>query len=213
MEFVYVVPREELFPDSTPQGLSPFGRSFPLGGFRDRVARHGFFVERGYAERTPSLKQVIPYSVALTPDTGSVLLMKRLRGGGEQRLHDKLSIGVGGHINPEDLEGSDERDPILAGTRREIEEELLVDGTYRIQPVGLLNDDSNPVGAVHVGLVQILIVQGSVRIREQDLLEGRMATPRELAVLRAQGADFESWSSIIIDELDGILPQPLTAIS
>ncbi len=212
MEFVYVVPRSELFPDCYPQGLAPFGPALPAESFRERVTRHGFFVERGYAERTPSWKQVIPYSLVLSAETGRLLLLRRLPGGGEKRLRDKLSIGVGGHVNPEDLEGT-AGDPILAGTRREIEEELLVEGTYEIQPVGLLNDDSNPVGAVHVGVVQILIVQGSVRIREQDLLEGRMATPQELALLRAQGADFETWSSILIDALEGILPQPLNAFS
>lgn len=211
MEFVYVVPRSELFPDASPQGLVPFGPAYPAELFRERVARHGFFVERAAAERTPAWKQIIPYSVAFTPADGRVLLMRRLAAGGEARLHDKLSIGVGGHINPEDVEPA--REPLLTGTHREIAEELLVEGSYRVAPVGLLNDDSNSVGAVHVGLVQILTIEGSVRIREEDVLEGRMATPRELADLRASGARFETWSSLLVDALDELLFQPLFALS
>ena len=105
MEFVYVVPRGELFPDCYPQGLVRFQESSEGPPSKVRfeaiVRRHGFFVERDHAERNPALKQIIPYTVVQVEDR--VLLLRRLRTGGERRLHDKLSIGVGGHINPVDL--------------------------------------------------------------------------------------------------------------
>lgn len=203
MEFVFVIPRAELFRDCYPQGLLPLDRS-ARSEFDALVRRAGFFVERQHAERDPSLKQVIPYSVVHT--SAGVLLMRRLAQGGEDRLHDKLSIGVGGHINPVDLGPGPGRDPIPAGTRREVEEELDVQGTYKVRAVGLLNDDSNPVGAVHVGLVQVLELDGRVAIREEDTLEGRMVPPEELRDLKAQGAAFETWSSILIDHIDALLP-------
>ena len=224
MEFVYVVPREKLFRDCYPQGLVPFGSH--AGGeplerevFEASVVEHGFFVERDYAERTPSLKQVIPYAVTVC--NGEVLLLRRLAKGGEDRLHDKLSIGVGGHINPEDLADAaadsssrpSGRNPIAAGSRREITEELEVEGATSLLSVGIINDDSNPVGAVHVGVVQVLSVEGKVDIRERDVLEGRLVPPTELERMLGSGANFETWSSMLVHRLADFLPQPLTALS
>jgi predicted NUDIX family phosphoesterase len=221
MEFVFVVPRTALFPDCYPHGLARFGErpgqsaepgvGPTLAELETAVARDGFFVERPYAERTPSLKQVIPYSIIVCD--GRVLLFQRLATGGEKRLHGKLSIGIGGHINPEDLDGQQgqSRSPIAAGTRREIAEELDVRGTYEVRCVGLLNDDSNPVGAVHVGVVQVVYVSGSVEIREREQLEGRLVSCEELSSLLAGGANFETWSRLLVPRLDELLNLPLAA--
>ena len=126
-------------------------------------------------------------------------------------MHDKLSIGVGGHINPED-KTTQTADPLREGSRREIEEEVEVRGHYETRTIGFLNDDSNPVGAVHVGLVQLATVQGSVDIREKDQLEGRMVSPGEIQDQMARGGNFETWSSILIEHFDELLPnlEPVT---
>jgi predicted NUDIX family phosphoesterase len=205
MEFVFVVPRGDLFPDCYPQGFTAFGASLSEAVFEDSVRRHGFFVQREHAERNPGLKQVIPYTVVIRGT--DVLLLRRLRTGGESRLHHKLSIGVGGHINPQDAgpfesAGGFATDLLEAGARREIEEELHVSGASTLRRVGILNDDSNPVGAVHVGLVQTLHVEGDVRVREEDMLEGRFARPDELRRLLREGANFETWSARLIERLD-----------
>lgn len=204
MEFVYVVPREELFPECYPQGLVPFGEALARDDVEARVRRHGFFVERAYAERRPALQQIIPYSVVRSAADGRVLLVRRLAASGEARLHDKLSIGIGGHINPEDLQRPDD-DPIAAGTRREISEELDLSEEYELTSVGLLNDDTNAVGAVHVGLVQVLTTPGSIAIRETENLEGRLVTPESLRDLAARGENFESWSAFLIEHIAQLL--------
>ncbi len=206
MEFVYVIPRDKLFPECYPQGLAFFRQQGERESLEARIREHGFFVERSYAERTPLLKQIIPYTVVVSGER--VLLLQRLPRGGERRLHGKLSIGVGGHINPEDhLEGLS---PVERAARREIEEEIDMRGSYALRTVGFLNDDSNPVGAVHVGIVQVAEVQGSVAIRERDVLEGRLVRPMDLEDLRLRGEDFETWSSILIEHLDEFVfpPQP-----
>ncbi len=214
MEFVLVVPRTMLFPKSTPHGLVLFDEAQPAEAFHACVESHGFFVEREHAERTPSLKQVIPYSIVVRQglaDEPEVLCLRRTTRGGESRLHDKLSIGVGGHINPEDMpDGSNgpkgRAAVIAAATQREVfEEELIVDGPFKVHAVGLLNDDSNPVGAVHVGFVQLITVEGSVRVREVDQLEGSFATPSSLKRMLAEGANFETWSSLLIPDLDHLV--------
>jgi predicted NUDIX family phosphoesterase len=210
MEFVYVVPRRDLFPDAYPQGFQLFSDPAQRARLERTVGECGFFVEREAAERNPEWKQIIPYSVLVQGDR--TLLMRRLAAGGEKRLHNKLSIGVGGHINPEDLEESGPRNPIEAGTRREISEELVVDGSFEIRTLGLLNDDSNPVGAVHLGWVQVVTIEGSVRIREEDVLEGKLTTFEGLRKRLRAGDNFETWSSILIERLDELLPhfQPMT---
>jgi predicted NUDIX family phosphoesterase len=210
MEFVFVVPRTALFPEFYPHGLVRFagrpGAGLTLSAFEAAIADEGFFVERAYAERTPSLKQVIPYSIVRCE--GRVLLTRRLKSGGEARLHGKHSIGIGGHINPEDLGSVDvtsTRNPIDAGTRREIDEELVVKGQYKVHRVGILNDDSNAVGAVHVGVVQIVTIDGEVDIRERNQLEGRLVTLEELKSLLDRGTDVETWSRLLIEHIDELL--------
>lgn len=232
MEFVFVVPRTALFPEHAPHGLCLFGSGDggPLEGgvavaewkgplwsrarFDTCVREEGFFVERPYAERTPTLKQVIPYTVVVRGE--EVLLLQRTKGGGDARLHEKLTLGVGGHVNPIDALPSGESagqeadrvlDPLPAATRREVmEEELIVTGETRLVPVGLINDDTNPVGAVHVGFVQVLhLLGGDARIREVEQLQGEFVPFAELQSRLEGGANFETWSSLIVPHLDQIL--------
>jgi len=208
MEFVFVAPREALFPTCFPQGFQRFPSDREARDFLARLATHGFFVERERAERNPSWKQIIPYCVVVSSDR--ILLMKRRAKGGEARLHDKLSIGVGGHINPIDrVDGSD---LVMAAARRELAEELEVRSEFELRLAGYLNDDSNPVGAVHVGLVFGAITTGSVRIREQDVLEGHLVAPEELHAGLARGENFETWSATLIAHLDelGLVRQTAT---
>lgn len=213
MEFVFVVPRGDLFPECYPHGLTPFGAGVNREAFERTALERGFFVERRYAEATPSLKQIIPYAMVCVDE--QVLQVRRLSTGGEERLHDKLSIGIGGHVNPVDA-GSSERIPpdlFKAATAREIGEELTIEGNYTVRAVGILNDDSDPVGAVHVGLVQVVQVRGSVAIRERDQLEGSLVAPSELRQLAASGANFESWSRLLVDAIDELLPHQTIPLS
>jgi predicted NUDIX family phosphoesterase len=90
---------------------------------------------------------------------------------------------------------------------------LSVRGAYDVQRIGILNDDSNSVGAVHVGVVQVISVQGSVEIREKDQLEGKLVSLDELKAMLAAGVNFETWSSLLIRRLDEILPKPTAVAS
>ncbi|HJO26613.1 MAG: hypothetical protein CMK00_08395 [Planctomycetes bacterium] len=217
MEFVFVVPRRHLFPHAYPHGLVPFTSAEERRTFEDTVAEHGFYVERQRAEETPEWKQVIPYTLVWRD--GEVMVLRRLEAGGEARLHNKHSIGVGGHINPVDSgpqaganEGGTNPNPIPAASAREVSEELHITGTYQTRTVGLLNDDSNAVGAVHVGVVQVMSVTGSVEVREVDQLEGRFVSPETLRSLLTSGQNFETWSGLLIEHLDELLSDaPQTA--
>jgi predicted NUDIX family phosphoesterase len=214
MEFVYVVRRRELFPDCYPQGFAAFAGAelrartvapFDWTEFRRRVSQHGFFVERERAEREPAWKQIIPYCLVTREGTASsqMLVLKRTSRGGEARLHDKLSVGIGGHIDPADAEPRSEI--LLAGARRELDEELHLQSRDRagaLEVLGLINDDSNAVGAVHLGLVLRLPTAGPVAVRETNVLEGEFRSVSDLTRSAASGAPFETWSAKLLTEID-----------
>jgi predicted NUDIX family phosphoesterase len=185
-ELVLGLPRE-----SVPGGLGWRGViARPFGPLLDALATAGTFRPRAEVEDDPSWKQVIPY--LLLRDGERIFLMKRTRAGADARLHDRYSIGVGGHVNPHDGD-------VLGGLRREWAEELDADFTPDFEPVGLLNDDRNPVGAVHLGLVFSADARGRpVSVRETDKLSGGFATLDELAAVADR---METWSSLLFEFL------------
>lgn len=204
MEFVYVVPRRDLFDLAFPHGFvaDPAPEGHPsLEEYLDRIARHGYFVERAWAEQRSDVKQIIPYTLVTHAD--HVFLVRRLPQSGEQRLHGKRSVGIGGHINPEDDPG-DRRELLANATRRELAEELHIDSPYRLRALGVINDDDNPVGSVHFGLVQMATLEApEVRVRETDVLEGSLVPLAEAAGLRADpDANLETWSALILEHAD-----------
>ena len=170
-----------------------------LAGLRRAVRAHGRYLDRPVAEVDPGHKQLIPYVVVRDGD--ATFLMERTAAGGDARLHLKASIGVGGHLNPVD-EGED---PLEAGLRREWQEELDAPWEPSFELVGLLNDDSNPVGAVHLGVVFTVESRGRpVSVLETEKLTGRFATRGEV---RAAFDRMETWSQLVASELLGIGPE------
>jgi len=160
------------------------------------------FLARSLAEQDPAWKQIIPY--VLFVHAGRVLHYVRSKKGGESRLHRKGSIGIGGHMNDQDegLFALDEA-AYLEGVRREIHEELRLPGPVVHRAVALLNDDSNEVGRVHLGVVHVVVLASpEIAANDPAISEPRFLTPDELRVRRP---DLESWSQICVDGLDHIL--------
>lgn len=162
-----------------------------LGTLRAAVAERGRYLDRPAAEADPRFKQLIPYVVVR--DGESVFLMHRTDAGGDARLHGRASIGVGGHLNPVDAG----EDALMAGLRREWDEELETDWEPEFELLGLLNDDSNPVGAVHLGVVFTVEARGRpVAVREHDKLIGAFVGADALTA----GWDrLETWSQLVAD--------------
>ncbi len=187
-ELVLVVPRPALVPGDGWLGV----RRGDLADALAVVARDGRFMRRGDAEEDPSFKQVIPYLVLR--DGERWFLMRRTRAGGDARLHDLWSIGVGGHLNPGDGD-------VAGGLAREWAEEVEAAFEPDYAPVGLLNDDTTAVGAVHVGFVYIADAGGRpVAIRETEKLTGTFATTAEVEAVRDH---LETWSRLAFDALTG----------
>jgi predicted NUDIX family phosphoesterase len=154
-----------------------------------------FFVPRAEAEEDPSLKQLIPY-VVVTHDE-KLLHYRRGSGSGETRLLKKGSVGIGGHIN--DGDGLGEAFDAAAYQRalmRELMEELNLYGSFIERPLALLNDDSNPVGAVHLGIVhQCQISSPEVTANEEAIAELGFLTLEELNERHDQ---LETWSQLVV---------------
>ena len=162
---------------------------------------NNFFMPRAAAEDDPSHKQIIPY--CLFRWQGRYLHYTRGKSGGESRLHAQGSVGVGGHINPADQRHLAE-DTYRAAIDREIAEELRIDGSFTHRPVALLNDDSNPVGSVHLGVIHLveLDVSGPEKVAaaEDALHNLSFQTPEALrGPLRPR---LETWSQHAVDCLD-----------
>lgn len=163
---------------------------------------NNFFTPRGPAETNPGWKQIIPYVLFVHGDR--VLHYVRGKKGGEQRLVAKGSLGIGGHMNDEDKDPTS-LDAVAydVAVQREVNEELRVGTPYRNRIVALLNDDSNEVGQVHLGIVHIFlcdtdaISQGEKVITELQFLDR--------AQLDARRDAMETWSQLCYDRLDELL--------
>lgn len=163
---------------------------------------NNFFLPRAQAENDPSHKQIIPYAILV--HDGRVLHYIRGKKAGEQRLVAKGSIGIGGHMNDTDesLFAFDEA-AYRAGVEREVNEEIRIETAFTDRIVALLNDDSNEVGQVHLGIVHVFqLAQPKVDKAEAMITSLSFLTPDEL---RARRDSLETWSQLCVDSLDRLL--------
>jgi predicted NUDIX family phosphoesterase len=187
-EQVLVVPRERVMGERGWRGILSRGTEPYLAA----IAADGRFEPRAAMERDPRFKQVIPYLVLR--DGGRYFLMRRTRAGGDARLHERFSIGVGGHLNPGDVD-------LAGGLLREWAEEIAADWVPEFGLLGLLNDDETEVGRVHLGVVYLADAAGrTVTVRETDKLEGQFADP---AALLAVYDRMETWSQLVFEFVSG----------
>jgi predicted NUDIX family phosphoesterase len=183
-EQVMVVERETLAPFLVERGLVETRADEVF----DLIVDLHFFLDRPTAEVSPQYKQIIPYVVIR--HGASYFLLQRTQKQTEARLHHKLSLGIGGHINPDTPD-------LLDGLQKELEEEVEIAGDYDLAFAGILNDDTTDVGRVHLGAVYILDAHdANVKVRETEKMTGRWVPRLDLAALREE---MESWSQIVFD--------------
>lgn len=219
MASVLVADRAAFFGGDWPQGYAPIVDA-EAPAFLDSARARSRFVDRAVAERSPAMKQWIPYCVlrcveprdpaateSAAPGIAGVFVVQRTSAQGEKRLHGAWSIGLGGHIEPQDAaSGSTGAEFFGAALRRELAEELeFAPPLLPPRLVGLVNDDSTPVGSVHAGLVYVWDLIGPVRrlrsavgVRETAKMRGGLASLAEFRELWQDPAKFESWSQFLV---------------
>jgi len=198
-ENVLVIPRALFNQLGAFQGLN-----FDARKYLDAILSRGnnFFLARPKAEKDPTHKQIIPY-VLLTHGE-RVLFYVRGKKAGEQRLVAKGSIGIGGHMNESDesLFALDEA-AYRAGVEREVAEEILIKTRFEDRIVALLNDDSNEVGQVHLGVIHVFkLAEPNVEKRETMITNLDFLSKEELLSRRDS---LETWSQICLDSLDRLI--------
>lgn len=167
------------------------------------------FREREEAETNFDFKQVIPYIVVtndgfydaakqrITPSDTLYLVSQRTSQQQEKRLHNKFSLGQGGHINELDFAGGGS--PIANGLRREIEEEFKLHTILDFAPIGIINDNSNDVGKVHLGLIyQLRTGNLAFEVAEKGKHTAGWQGKEGLETLYDK---MENWSKIVMDHV------------
>lgn len=203
-EMIVVAPRSRVFDE---ERLAFHGfRGIDDAAWEEIVRRlcdSATTARRGDVEDDPRLLQPIPYVVVArrTPEGAELFAYTRLTGGGERRLHGRVSIGVGGHMN-QLFDTGTVQSVLLEEAGRELVEELSFhagDGRPAAPPpprlLGLINDDTGDVQRVHLGILALVEVPADwrVEVRETERLQGSWRTREELHNEEAR-ARLEEWS-------------------
>jgi len=180
-----------------------FGGPLPQGAFtglalESLLGLSQYFLPRSDAEHDPGYKQIIPYQ--LFRCHGRFFVYQRGGGVGEGRLAGRLSVGIGGHINSGDAKnGCLATETYSEALFREREEELICKDAVATLFLGWINDDSDPVGQVHLGAVHLCEAadESAIHVREQgeDIHERGWWSAEEIL---AQGERFEKWSILAV---------------
>ena len=197
-EQIIVVSRELLF-DNEKNAFNGFLSKNDVQGEEIFNTFKNYEVKRrGDMEEDPSYKQLISYCL-LENENDEILVYQRLSGGGEERLHGQSSVGVGGHMN--NVVGADSINEVLrVNAQRELNEEvgLSEDRSQNMEYIGFINDDTNEVGKVHIGVVfKIKVKSSDVEVKETDTLKINWISQDKINDLN----HFESWSALILKDL------------
>lgn len=180
----------------------PNGFSKDIDKYLDKIfeRQNTLYLDRKVAEADQSYKQIIPYCLFQYENTDKLFVYQRTKKGGESRLHDNYSLGIGGHINPGDDKAG--KDWYLSAMRREIDEEVKIQGSFTNSIKGVIYDDSNEVGKVHFGIVHLFTLfnnkQANMVCHDVGLANGSFWTYNTIF----ENLDkFENWSQLVFKNL------------
>jgi predicted NUDIX family phosphoesterase len=152
------------------------------------------FLPRSQVEQDETHKQIIPY-ICIRHEEAFVLL-QRTKKQSEARLHNKFSLGIGGHINEQEVAGG-AKDLVQAGLLRELNEEITVAPGWELNLLGTIYDSSTPVGRVHFGIVyELATPEPNFALNEPDLMSGQWVSRADL---RGYKERMETWSQLLME--------------
>ncbi len=159
------------------------------------------YVDRVFAETTSRIRQVIPYLLLSKED--KYLVYERGGKGGETRLHGRLSLGCGGHVNPDDRGHYIEAAPMGAyhnGMCRELEEEVGLTGPFKNELLGCIYIVDSEVDKVHMGFCHRIVLDNDFipEFRDEALQNGEFWSVEKI---KENVSRFENWSQILIREV------------
>lgn len=199
-EMVWVIPRNKLefYRDGNP--ILRLGSCKINPEFVDVLTRFTSYRRRGDVENDRGYVQIIPYCtvVSLSDVFPKILVYNRGSAGGEKRLSDKWSIGVGGHIQPDDAKEATGMGVVHSAARRELLEELVgVSGETLNTVAGetVFYRDDTPVSAVHLGVwCSVVVPEKAVSAMGDGIVDFQWSLAEDL-----YGKYFlEDWSWVVL---------------
>ncbi len=187
-ETIFVIRRDELMKHGHWQGI----RS-DHDWFLPCATTHKEFHPRYLMEQDPTYKQIIPY-VIFTHDN-KYFLMQRTAHASENRLANKYTLGIGGHIREQDIQHAD----FFSWAIREFNEEVAYNGNItHVTCIGLINDDTSEVGKVHMGIALLITGDTDDIDIKSELAHGSLESLDECV---AKKDSMETWSQYIVEIL------------
>jgi len=189
-EQILVVKRDTMFKNQEPwHGIS----IDHLNNTLSIIAEHQESMARNLAELDPSYKQIVSYMI-FTFDS-KIFVMQRKNQASEQKLANKLSIGIGGHMTQQDIQG----ETLFDWIHREFDEEVSYTGNLAMHTLGILNDDSNEVGQRHIAIVVLLQGDnGDITLNGDEHKSGQLLSMEECF---ERFDEFENWSKLVLQAL------------
>lgn len=197
-ELIWGIPRATALPSGGWSGFRAFASREEGEREIARLEAAAQLRPRRQLELDDEWKQPIPYAIAMFRDASDchhLFWMDRLAGTSDRRLHGRASFGVGGHIGAGDA-------GIEAALAREWIEEVATPVLPEFTALGLLNDDADDVGRVHLGVVYLAhLASPEIEVRERSKLAGALI-PLNEAVARAR--ELEGWSAALISHIEAL---------
>ena len=173
-EQILVVKSDIIFKDGKWQGI----KKDNLDYYVDLIKNNCEFKRRGDMENDTSFQQIIPHIIFKYQD--KYFVFNYLKNITEKRLIDNYQIGLGGHINKEDV--TEGQDIIEAGTMREWNEEVSFKGNITEKKfIGIISDNSRPVESVHIGLVYLFVGDSpEISVKETENIVGQLMDIKDI---------------------------------
>jgi len=171
--------------------------------YESRILKNFCYMKRRLAEKDPTYKQPISYSIIVNPTLKQVFAYQRSARDSkysEKRLQGKWSWGIGGHIEKFDTQNGN---PIHTSMLRELKEEVEINGTIKPKILGYINNDSDEVGKVHFGILYVIETNAKiVKPKDPEIDNGKLRPIRELKkTCSSPEFTLEEWSRISLEPL------------
>ena len=202
-------------PDHYDPNETPTRIIFPYD-YTEVLSLNTYLLDRSECEHLPEYLQLIPYISLVSGNPEKFFTYTRGSLGKENRLHGMCSLGLGGHIEEAPVISQDVyslEKTIIEATMRELEEEtgiVLALDEYQDfkdawrQHSKIIYDDSDSVGAVHLGLHITIAVHPSriTQLESGVITHGKWLSQTELKTAISNcNIQLENWSSTLYQSL------------
>lgn len=156
---------------------------------KEDILSHCITYPRAQAEENFNYKQIISYIMCIYQD--SFFVTKRKKHSTENRLSNQFSLGIGGHLRKTDILKN-----ISDWGEREFFEEAKWHGSFCPTPYAYINDNSNDVGKVHLGVAYLLLLDNMNIATKSELKQGIFMSLEEI---NTDVKRLESWSKLLLN--------------